>query len=67
MKTKDLTVILITAIAVSFITLSMLSAGYLAIYEWLRGLGFGFWQTVFIFATASTAISTAAVFVGKNK
>jgi len=60
--TKNLLLFVLAASAISFTLVSLLSAGYLALYHFLRDhFGLGFWQVVFLYAAFVTGLSTVSV------
>jgi hypothetical protein len=60
--TKNLLLFVLAASAISFTLVSLLSAGYLALYHFLRDhFGLGFWQVVFLYAAFATGLSLLSV------
>jgi hypothetical protein len=67
LSSKNFAIVLFVASAVSFIIASLLSAGYLALYHFLRDhFDLGFWQVVFLYAIVVTGLSTITV-VNRSK
>ena len=59
---KDFLIIVLVVSAISFTLVSLLSAGYLALYHFLRDhFGLGFWQVVFLYAAFVTGLSLLSV------
>ena len=60
--TQNLLLFILAASAISFTLVSLLSAGYLALYHFLRDhFGLGFWQVVFLYAGFVTVLSLLSV------
>jgi hypothetical protein len=61
-SSKDFAIVVLVASAISFTLVSLLSAGYLALYHFLRDhFGLGFWQVVFLYAIVVTGLSAITV------
>ena len=59
---KDFLIIILVVSVISFTLVSLLSAGYLTLYHFLRDhFGLGFWQVVFLYAAFVTGLSTVSV------
>ena len=62
LPTKEFATVILVASAISFTLVSLLSAGYLALYHFLRDhFGLGFWQVVFLYAIVVTGLSAITV------
>ena len=62
LPTKEFATVILVASAISFTLVSLLSAGYLALYHFLRDhFGLGFWQVVFLYAAVVTCLSAITV------
>ncbi len=65
--TKNTLIIILVVSAISFTLVSLLSAGYLALYHFLRDhFGLGFWQVVFLYAGFVTALSLLSVLLKRR-
>jgi hypothetical protein len=59
---KDFLIIILVVSVISFTLVSLLSAGYLVLYHFLRDyFGLGFWQVVFLYAAYGTGLSLLSV------
>ena len=63
---KNLLLVSLVVSVTAFILVSLLTAGYLALYHLLRDdFGMGFWQVVFLYAGVATALSLLRVLLTK--
>lgn len=57
---KEIIGMIIAATIISFIFVFGLTAAYLGLYEWVRGQGVGFWQTVILYSSIVVAAGVSA-------